>query len=47
MVAQHAFHDPEHVNAWWRGEMEVPAIAVPEGAGHWQVQGTAPREVIP
>ncbi len=47
VVAQHAFHDPLHVNAWWKGEMEVPAIPVPEGAGPWQVHGEAPREAIP
>ena len=44
VAGQYAFQDPHHVNAWWRGEMEVPAVAVPAGARAWQVQGAAGRE---
>jgi hypothetical protein len=48
VVAHHQFHDPHHVNQWWRGDLEAPAL--PMGSAdptHWQVQGVAPAEVIP
>jgi hypothetical protein len=48
VVAQHQFQAPHHLNEWWRGEREVPAV--PLGGADltpWQVQGSAPAEVIP